>query len=126
MTSSRTNGRKLTTDGETFLCLSDTNFPEIGDKIGYNYCFPSIHDPSQAPSGKHTGLISMMAPYRLREGAEKWYNYKFKEETAEKCLTTVEEYCLGIKDKVLWSRCWILRVFKQSLAGNRNTVWMKR
>lgn len=38
---------------------------ELGDKIGFNCCFPSVHDPSQAPPGKCTGLLSQMAPYQL-------------------------------------------------------------
>jgi phytoene dehydrogenase-like protein len=76
---------------------------ELPDRFGFNTCFPSIHDPYQAPPGKCTGLISMMAPYKLKEGAEKWYGHKFKEEVREKCLATLEEYCPGIKDKVLWA-----------------------
>jgi phytoene dehydrogenase-like protein len=76
---------------------------EIPDKLGFNVCFPSLHDPSQAPAGKAVGLISMMAPYRLKEGgSEKWYNYKFKHELADRCLDTLERYSPGIKDKVLW------------------------
>ncbi|MBM3298431.1 MAG: NAD(P)/FAD-dependent oxidoreductase, partial [Deltaproteobacteria bacterium] len=29
---------------------------------GVNCCFPSLHDPKQAPAGKHTALISLHAP----------------------------------------------------------------
>ena len=76
---------------------------ELPEKLGFNTCFPSIHDPSQAPPGKSSGLISMMAPYRLAEGAEKWYNYRFKEEMVNRCLSSLEEYCPGIKEKVLWA-----------------------
>jgi phytoene dehydrogenase-like protein len=76
---------------------------EIPEKFGFNCCFPSVHDTSQAPPGKCTGLISMMAPYRLKEGAEKWYKYRFKEEMAEKCLDTLERYCPGVKQKLLWA-----------------------
>ena len=35
---------------------------------GFNCCFPSIHDPKQAPRGKHTALISLHAPHTLKEG----------------------------------------------------------
>jgi len=49
---------------------------ELTEKYGFNCCFPSVHDPSQAPPGRHTGLISMMAPFKLQEGAEKWYDRK--------------------------------------------------
>ena len=75
---------------------------ELPEKLGFNTCFPSIHDPTQAPAGKCSGLISMMAPYQLAEGAEKWYDYKFKEEMIDRCLATLEGYCPGIKEKVLW------------------------
>jgi phytoene dehydrogenase-like protein len=75
----------------------------IPEKLGFNVCFPSLHDPSQSPSGKCAGLISMMAPYQLREGgSEKWYSYQFKHELARKCLETVTRYSPGIKEKVLW------------------------
>jgi len=76
---------------------------EIPEKLGFNCCFPSVHDASQAPPGKCSGLISMMAPYRLKEGAEKWYNYKYKEEMAGKCIAALERYCPGVKEKVLWA-----------------------
>jgi phytoene dehydrogenase-like protein len=76
---------------------------ELPARFGFNTCFPSIHDPSQAPPGRCTGLISMMAPYKLKEGAERWYNYKFKQEIMERCLATLEEYCPGIKNRVLWA-----------------------
>jgi phytoene dehydrogenase-like protein len=76
---------------------------EIPAKLGFNCCFPSLHDPSQAPPGKCAGLISMMAPYKLKDGGpEKWYNYKFKHELADKCLETLSRYSPGIKEKVLW------------------------
>jgi len=32
---------------------------DILDNAGFNCCFPSLHDPTQAPRGKYTGLISM-------------------------------------------------------------------
>lgn len=71
---------------------------------GFNCCFPSIHDPSQAPLGRHTGLISQMVPYQLKEGADKWYRIKFKEEHGERCLTTLRKYAPNLTaDKILWS-----------------------
>jgi phytoene dehydrogenase-like protein len=79
--------------------MSEGKLPE---SAGFNCCFPSLHDPSQAPPGKYTGLISQMAPYSLKEGAERWYNYKFKEERAEQCLTILEKYSPRIKEKILW------------------------
>ncbi len=65
---------------------------EFGEKLGFNCCFPTIHDPSQAPPGKHTGLISCMAPYELREGKEKWLRMKFKEEKAWMLIDMLSRY----------------------------------
>jgi phytoene dehydrogenase-like protein len=47
----------------------------------------------------------MMVPYKLADGgADKWYNLAYKEEITEKCLSTLDKYCPGIKGKVLWSK----------------------
>src|SRR3989304_1063581 len=42
---------------------------ELGE-MAFNCCFPTVHDPSQAPDGRHTAMLSMMAPFRLEGGAE--------------------------------------------------------
>jgi len=77
---------------------------ELRDKACFNCCFPSIHDPSQAPPGRHTGLLSRFAPYKLKEGAEKWYSMKFKEEVTEQYLTTLQKYAPNMtRDAVLWT-----------------------
>lgn len=76
---------------------------ELLDSAGIMSCFPSIHDPSQAPSGRATGHITQMAPYRLTAGAEQWLNIKFKEAQADRCLAILEKYAPNMtKDKVLW------------------------
>lgn len=76
---------------------------ELMENAGFNCCFPTVHDPSQAPPGRHTGLISQMVPYRLKEGAEKWYSIKFKEEVAEKRVAMLQKYAPNMtKDKILW------------------------
>ena len=71
---------------------------------GFNCCFPTVHDPTQAPPGRHTGLISQMAPYDLKEGTEKYYNFAFKEEIAERCLETLRKYAPNMtRDNILWT-----------------------
>ena len=76
---------------------------EIRGKACFNCCFPTVHDPSQAPPGRHTGLLSRMAPYRLKTGPETWYNFKFKEEVTERCIATLQRYAPNMtKDKILW------------------------
>jgi phytoene dehydrogenase-like protein len=48
----------------------------------------------------HTGLISELAPYRLKDGGpERWYNYRFKQEHARQCLDTLRRYAPNIKDE---------------------------
>lgn len=69
---------------------------------GFHCSFPSLHDPSQAPPGRCTGLVTQLAPYRLKEGVGKWYKIKFQEEQAEHCLATLEKYAPDIREKILW------------------------
>ncbi|MFC2013983.1 phytoene desaturase family protein [Chloroflexota bacterium] len=77
---------------------------EVRAKACFNCCFPSVHDPSQAPPGRHTGLLSRHAPYRLKDGgADRWYDLKFKEELAAQYLETLQKYAPNMnKDTVLW------------------------
>jgi phytoene dehydrogenase-like protein len=77
---------------------------ELPEKAGYIGCFPSVHDPYQAPPGRCSGLLSQMAPYDLKDGgSEKWLRYRFREEIADYQLATLEKYAPNItRDKVLW------------------------
>ena len=76
---------------------------EMRDKACFNCCFPTVHDPSQAPPGKHTGLLSRFAPYRINGEPQQWYNLKFKEQMAENCLATLQRYAPNITgEKILW------------------------
>jgi phytoene dehydrogenase-like protein len=75
---------------------------ELLPGAGFNCCFPSIHDPSQAVEGRTSGLVSQMTPYRLKGDAQKWYDRNIREEQTEQCLTTLEKYAPGIKKQVLW------------------------
>ncbi len=77
----------------------------LPDSAGFNCCFPSIHDPYQAPKGRASGLISQMAPYDRKDGgSDKWLNLKLKEAWAEKRIETLQKYAPNItKDKVLWT-----------------------
>jgi len=75
---------------------------ELLEGGGFHCSFPSVHDASQAPPGRCTGLITELAPYGLKEGVEKWHKIKFQEEHAEHCLTTLEKYAPDIRGKILW------------------------
>jgi phytoene dehydrogenase-like protein len=76
---------------------------ELPANAGYNCCFPSIHDPYQAPAGKASGLLSQMAPFDLKDGgSERWLNRKFRQEQAERMRAILEKYAPNMtKDKVL-------------------------
>ena len=76
---------------------------ELLSDIRFNCCFPSVHDPKQAPKGRCTGLISSMAPYDLKKGGkDKWLNYKFRQEYIDKSIATLTKYAPNIvRDKVL-------------------------
>ena len=69
---------------------------------GFNCSFPSVHDPKQAPAGKHTCLISLHAPYDLKEGgADQWY--RIREQQAARCVELLRRYVNGVgEDDVLW------------------------
>ena len=70
---------------------------------GFNCCFPTMFDPSEAPPGRHTGLISEHAPYRLKEGGpERWY--KVRQEHARQNIEILAKYAPNINDdNILWS-----------------------
>ena len=76
---------------------------KMPDSPSFNCCFPSVHDPYQAPPNRCSGLISQMAPYNLDGDKEKWLSAKFKDECAEKQLATLQKYAPNMtRDKVLW------------------------
>jgi len=78
---------------------------EMPASPGYNACFPSVHDPYQAPPGKCAGLLSQMAPFDLKDGgAERWLNGKFREEWTENRIALLAEYAPNVtKENVLWT-----------------------
>lgn len=76
---------------------------ELPSKVGFNCCFPTVHDPSQAPSGRHTGVISEMVPFSLNGDAQQWYNLKLKEAHQELCLATLRRYAPNVGESVLWT-----------------------
>ena len=69
---------------------------------GVNCCFPSLHDPKQAPAGNHTALISLHAPYNLKDGGpERWY--RIREQEAARCIELFRKYVPNIgEENILW------------------------
>jgi len=71
---------------------------------GFSTCFPSVHDPGQAPPGQCSGLISQMAPYDIKEGVEQWERYKYKWELIRERVDIFNRYAPNISnDKIIWA-----------------------
>ena len=71
---------------------------------GFTTCFPSLHDPDQAPPGQCSGLISQMAPYNIEGGAEKWERFKYKWELIEERVAVLQQYAPNLSmDKIIWA-----------------------
>jgi phytoene dehydrogenase-like protein len=81
------------------------NEGQLPEAAGLNCCFPSVHDPYQAPPGRASGLLSQMAPFDLADGgADRWLNYKFREEMTARQLAVLQRYAPNLsRDKVLWT-----------------------
>ncbi len=76
---------------------------KLNESVGFNCCFPTVHDPSQAPMelGFHSGIISEIAPFELEGSNERWLSIKFKEEIAEKRIAILQKYAPNItEDKI--------------------------
>lgn len=71
---------------------------------GFNCCFPTIHDPLQSFDGKHTCVISQMAPYELKGGKDAYYSFTYKKEVAEQLLESLRRYAPNVNNEnVLWT-----------------------
>jgi len=66
---------------------------------GFNCAFPSVHDPTQAPNGRHTGLISQHAPYRLRGDPEHWW--RMRQEHARRLVATLNQYAPNVDEETI-------------------------
>ncbi len=78
---------------------------EMPASAGFNCCFPSVHDPYQAPPGRASGLLSQMAPFDLKDGgSNRWLNGKYRKEASERQIALLQRYAPNItRDKVLWT-----------------------
>jgi phytoene dehydrogenase-like protein len=78
---------------------------ELPAGAGFNCCFPSVHDPYQAPPGRASGLISQMAPFDLKDGgSDRWLQGKFRQEVVEQRLAILRRYAPNLEgEKVLWT-----------------------
>ncbi len=66
-------------------------------------CCPTLHDPSQAPEGKHTAFCWAPAPYELAEGgAEAWE--QLSSEYADRCIEAWRAVAPNLTDDNILAR----------------------
>jgi len=77
----------------------------VPPQAGFNCCFPSVHDPFQAPAGRASGLISQMAPFDLAGGgSERWLDHQVREATADRLVSILGRYAPNVtRETVLWT-----------------------
>jgi phytoene dehydrogenase-like protein len=81
----------------------DTHWREIAEgmppkKPGMQCASPTLHDPTQAPPGKHTIFSWQFSPYNLKDGGpEKWD--EIKNEYMEACLERWRHYAPNLDSK---------------------------
>jgi phytoene dehydrogenase-like protein len=67
------------------------------DPAHIELCFPTVHDPTLAPEGKHIITIDVNSqPYRLREGS--WD--EIKEDRADRAIATIAEHFPKLPDLI--------------------------
>lgn len=78
----------------------EAKYGDFSKRPYINMVIPSLVDPSVAPPGKHVvSCFVQYAPYRLKEGPEKWPEKR--EAFGDTVTDTLEEYCPGFKDSIL-------------------------
>ena len=67
-------------------------------KPGMQCAVPTLHDPVQAPPGKHTAFLWQFAPYHLKDGGPEAWD-RVKEEYMEVCLERWRQYAPNCNSK---------------------------
>jgi len=79
----------------------DAKYGDFSRRPYLNIVIPSLVDPSVAPPGKHVlSAFVQYAPYDIKEGSENWPSRR--EAFGDAVVDTIEEYCPGIKDAILF------------------------
>ncbi len=72
---------------------------QVPEQPKLNVAVNSMFDPTDAPDGKATGLIRVVAPYRVGEaGAGGWDAHGFKNLYMDRCIAKWQEYCEDFTD----------------------------
>ncbi|MEE8373579.1 MAG: NAD(P)/FAD-dependent oxidoreductase [Dehalococcoidia bacterium] len=84
--------------------FNDIKAGKLSANLGCDAVFPTMHDPSQAPAGRHTASMYEMAPFDLKDGAERWWDRSVREEHEERFTETLQKYAPNMtKDNILWT-----------------------
>ncbi len=84
--------------------FNDIKEGKLSANLGCDAVFPTMHDPSQAPAGRHTASMYEMAPFDLKDGAERWWDRSVREEHEERFVETLQKYAPNMtKDNILWT-----------------------
>lgn len=80
--------------------LSRGRLPE---KVWMNGAVPTVHDPSQAPAGKHTAFVWQKVPYDLADGGGRRWD-AVKRQHLETVLARWREYAPNLTDDTIVNR----------------------
>ena len=84
--------------------FNDIKAGKLGSSVGADCVFPTMHDPSQAIEGRHTGSMYEMAPYELEGGDEMWWKREVRQAHEEAFISTLQKYAPNMtQDKILWT-----------------------
>ncbi len=89
-------GLESIADFEAHLREIDEGVPP--KKPGMQCAVPTLHDPTQAPTGKHTAFLWQFAPYNLKNGGPEAWD-KVKNEYMEVCLERWRQYAPNCNSK---------------------------
>jgi len=79
----------------------DAKYGDFSRRPYLTVVIPSLVDPSVAPPGKHiVSCFVQYAPYKIREGAERWPERR--EALGDAVVDTLAEYCPGFKESILF------------------------
>jgi phytoene dehydrogenase-like protein len=75
----------------------------LPDRVWMNSAVPTVHDPTQAPPGKHTAFVWQKVPYALADGgAARWDT--LKRQHLETVLARWREYAPNLTDETIVNR----------------------
>jgi len=72
-------------------------------KPGMQCALPTLHDPAQAPRGKHTAFLWQFAPYHLGNGGPEAWD-KIKNEYMEVCLERWRQYAPNLNSRNIMAK----------------------